>query len=298
MKNIFAIIFLLLTITEAYSQEPPVTSKNVDEFVDEFLLEEESINDLIVSLINFQFLYFSVNYNSATYFSGRDVDIDQYNITPQISYMHSKGFYASLSGIYYSEFIPHWDVTKATIGFGKNFGKKKLWGYYASASGFIYSNEIDNLYNSTINAGINIHTKNRTLGTQISGSYYFGSGTSYQIVSNSYANLYILKTKKHRLKLRPQLSIITGTQLVDLTTGTLQKTEITKDDVIIEEVPILQSNVYGLINTQVNLPIQYSIKSFDFEIGYNINFPSEIGIETDLKNTSFFNFGMAYLLNI
>ena len=298
MKKIIVAIFLFLAISQAHAQEPPATSKNVDFFIDELLLEEESINDLIASLVHFQFLYFSVNYNSATYFSGRDIDLDQFNITPQISYMHSKGFYASLSGIYYSEFIPHWDVTKATVGFGKSFGKNKIWSYYASASAFLYSNDLDNLYNSTVNGGIGIHTKKRTLGTQISGSYYFGSGTSYQIVSSSYANLYLLKTKKHKLKLRPQLSIITGTQIVDLTAGSLSKEVLTKETIETEETPILQSSAYSLINTQLNIPLQYSIQSFDFEIGYNLNFPSEIGLETDLKNTSFFNFGVGYLLNI
>ncbi|MFD1294071.1 hypothetical protein ACFQ5N_09515 [Lutibacter holmesii] len=298
MKRIIAIIFFISIIFSAKAQQPSTTSKNVDVFIDELLLEEETITDLIASLVHFQFLYFSVNYNAATYFSGRDVDIDQFNLTPQISYMHSKGFYASLSGIYYSEFTPNWDVTKATVGFGKSFGKNKNYSYYTSASVFFYSNDLDNLYNSTLNTGIGIHTKKRTLGTQISGSFYFGSDTSYQIISSSYANIYLIKTNKHKLKLRPQLSIITGTQLVDLTAGSIQNTTLTNEFVEVAETPILQLSSYSLINSQLSIPLQYSVQSFDFEVGYNFNFPNEIGLETDLENTSFFNFGMAYLLNI
>jgi hypothetical protein len=292
MKTILLYILLFFSVTSVFSQEPPVKKIAIDEYLDELLLEEESLDALFASLINFNFLYISVNYNTDTYFSGRDIDIDQYNVSPQITYMHSKGFYASISGIYYSEFIPHWDVTTATVGYGKSFGKDKIWRYYSSLSAYLYSdNNIEGLYKGNINAGFGIQNKKRTLGTSLSGSYYLGGDDTYQIVSRSYANLKLLKTKKHHLKIRPQLSIYSGTQIVDvLSNTTLQNGNI--------EQLYTQNNIFGLINTQVNFPIQYSINSFDFELGYNLNFPSEIGDESNLKNTSFFNIGISYLLDL
>jgi hypothetical protein len=288
MKTIQLYLCIFFCTISVFSQEPPPKKTDIDQYIDELLLEEQSLDELLASFINFHFLYISVNYNSDTYFSGRDIDIDQYNISPQITYMHSKGFYASLSGIYYSEFIPKWDVTTATIGYGKSFGKDKIWRYYTSLSGYLYSeNNIDGLYNGNISAGFGIQNKNRTLGTVISGSYYLGNDAAYQIVSRTYANLKLLKTKKHHLKFRPQLSIYTGTQIVDVLS-----------DTTLQETIISQNNVFGLINTQINFPIQYNTNSFDFELGYNLNFPSEIGDETDLKNTSFFNIGISYLLDL
>ena len=292
MKTILLYVCLFFCTVSVFSQEPPTKKIAIDEYIDEFLLEEESLDALFASLINFNFLYVSVNYNSDTYFSGRDIDIDQYNISPQITYMHSKGFYASLSGVYYSEFIPNWDVTTATLGYGKSFGKDKKWRYYTSLSGYFYSeNNIDGLYKGNISAGFGIQNKKRTLGTVLSGSYYLGDDATYQIISRTYANLKLLKTKKHYLKFRPQLSIYTGTQIVDVLSST------TFQDDIIEEL-YTQNNIFGLINTQINLPLQYSTNSFDFELGYNLNFPSEIGDETNLKNTSFFNIGISYLLDL
>jgi len=292
MKIILSTIGLFFCITIAFSQEPPTKEIAIDEYIDELLLEEQSIDELLASLINFQFLYFSVNYNTDTYFSGRDIDIDQYNVSPQITYMHSKGFYASLSGIFYSEFEPKWDVTTATIGYGKSFGKDKIWRYYTSLSGYLYSeNNIDGLYNGNINIGFGVQNKKRSVGTVISGSYYIGSGDTYQIVSRTYANLKLLKTKKHHLKIRPQLNVFIGKQIVDVLTSTSLQNEN------LEELYI-QNNIFGLINTQINFPIQYNINSFDFELGYNLNFPSEIGDETNLKNTSFFNISISYLLNL
>lgn len=296
MKKFLVFSFTIFSFFMVNSQEIPNETNEFDEIVDELLLEE-SFNELLVSLTNFHFLYFSFNYNSDTYFSGRDIGVDQFNISPQITYMHSKGFYASISGIVYSEFIPHWDVTIGTVGYGKSFGKNNMFRYYGSFSGYLYSNnDVDGLYNGTANAGISIHNKNRTLGTQISGSYYFGGESTYQIISRSYASLNLLKTPKHNLKFRPQLVFITGTQLVDIGGAPLQKEVLVKETTA-DEVN-LTSNIYTLIYTQLNFPLQYNFKSFDFELGYTFNIPSALENETDLKNTGFFNISLGYLLDL
>ncbi|WP_129364701.1 hypothetical protein [Lutibacter sp. HS1-25] len=280
----------------ANSQEIPFEKNEVDEIVDDLLIED-SFNDLLISLTNFHFLYFSLNYSSDTYFSGRAIDVDQFNLTPQITYMNSKGFYASISSIIYSEFIPHWDVTNATVGYGKNVGKDKIFRFYGSLSGYLYSNnDVEGLYNGTANAGIGIQNKKRTLGTQISGSYYFGGESTFQIVSRSYASLKLLKTPKHSLKFRPQLSFITGTQLVDIGSLPLQKEALIKETQA-NDVN-LTSNVYALIYTQLNFPLQYNYKSLDFEVGYNLNIPNALENETDLKNTGFFNIAIGYLIDL
>jgi len=297
MKKFFLSAILISSICIAFSQESPSKINDIDAYIDEMLLEEESFDAMIASFSNFNFLYVSVNYNSDTYFSGRDIDVDQFNVVPQITYMHSKGFYASLSGIYYGEFIPHWDVTTVTAGYGQSFGKNKLWRYYGSYSHYFYSNDLDNIYNSTVNAGLSIRNKKRTIGTQISAAYYFGSELTYQIVSRSFATLNLIKTTKHQLRFRPQLSIVTGTQIVDLSGGSIQKLLVAKEEAAVDEV-IVQSSPFSLINTQINIPLQYSTKSFDFELGFNFNIPSELEGESDLKNTSFFNVGVAYLIDL
>lgn len=298
MRRIFTLALFFFGNFLLFSQEPPQKKTDIDQNIEDFLMEDESIDVFMASLTNYHLIYLSVNYNSATYFSGRDLDVDQFNIVPQITYMHSKGFYAGISGIYYSEFEPNWDITTLTAGYGNGFGKKKLWRYYASYSYYFYSNDIDNLYNSTVNGGIGISNKKRSFGTQLSLSYYFGDEVTYQIVLRTYANLKLLKNKKHYLRFRPQFSIVTGTQIVDLSGGSIQKVLENKADAPLEDNALLEDNVFGLINTQFNIPLQYSIGAFDFELGFNYNIPSELGNETDLKNTSFFNLGVAYMIDL
>lgn len=289
MKKYITLLLLLSGLAFAYSQEP-TKEKEINDLIEELFMEDEVINELTASLKNSQFLYVSATYNSNTYFSGRDIDIDQYNIIPQITYVHSNGIFASLSGIYYSEFVPKWDVTTATVGFGENIGKKKLFKYSVSYSKYFYANDIDNIYTNTLNAGLGIRNKKRNIGTQISASYLFGEDQSFQIASRSFADFNLLKNKKTSLKFKPQLNIVAGKQTIELARIVNQNGQLVTE--------YTENDVFDLINTQINLPLIFSTNSFDFEAGYNINFPNAIGNESDLKNTGFFNFSVGYLFDL
>lgn len=289
MKKYFTLLLWLSGQFFVYSQEL-TKEKEIDALIDELFMEDEVINELTASLSNSQFLYISAAYNSDTYFSGRDIGIDQYNITPQITYAHSNGIFASLSGIYYSEFEPNWDVTVATLGFGKSIGKKKLFKYTVSYSRYFYASDINNIYTNTFNVGLGIRNKKRNMGTQLSGSYLFGENQSFEIASRSFMDFNLLKTNKSRLKFKPQLNVIAGKQTIELARIVNQNGQLLTQ--------YTENDIFDLINTQINLPLLYSTNSFDFEAGYNINFPNAIGDESNLKNTGFFNFSIGYLIDL
>ena len=92
------------------------------------------------------------------------------------------------------------------------------------------------------------------------------------------------------MNLRPQLNFIAGKQTIELSRFVLENGLPTTQN--------YTSDVFNLYNTQVNLPLQLNVNSFDFELGYNINFPLEIVGETNLKNTSYINFSLAYLIDL
>ncbi|MDO5969373.1 hypothetical protein Q4Q35_06105 [Flavivirga aquimarina] len=290
MKKVFMTFLILSSGLFTYSQEKPNSEKEkeVDEIIDSLLEDEDILDDLIDA--NFQFLYVSLDYNSDTYFSGRDIGIDQYNIRPQISYIHSKGFIASISGVYYNEFVPKWDFTALTLGYGKDIGKKKWFRLYASYSRYVYSNGVDNPFKNALTLSFGAKNKQRTIGTQLSGTYLFGSDDSFQISSTSYASFKLFKAKKSSLKLKPELNIVIGKQTFELAQTYLQ------DGVIYTDYS--ENDVFDLINTQINIPLEFSTNAFDFELGYNINLPSAIGTESNLNTTGFFNFSVAYMFDL
>ncbi|OSY88670.1 hypothetical protein WH52_03050 [Tenacibaculum holothuriorum] len=268
-----------------FAQEP--TESETDEIIDDLLGEDEIIDDLLESTTNFSMLYASVNYNSDTYFSGRDIGTDQFNIIPQLTYMHSKGFFASISGLYYSEFTPKWDYTSLAVGYGKSFGKDKKFRWSASYTRYFYAAEVDNPFKNGLTALVAFNNKKRNFGTLLSTTYLFGDDNSYQLASTTYGAIQLFKNKEEELKLRPQLSFLVGKQTIEqarvVNIGSSQVTRY------------IQNNEFGLLNTQLNIPIQYSVKSLDLELGYTLNIPSKLPGENNLSINGFFNFSMAYM---
>jgi hypothetical protein len=118
----------------------------------------------------------------------------------------------------------------------------------------------------------------------------FGKEQSFQIASRSYVSLNLLKTKKVSLKFRPQLNIIAGKQTIELT-----RIIPIGNDTALEDI---KNDIFELINTQINVPLQLTYNSFDFEVGYNYNIPNPIGTETNLDSTGFFNINLAYLIDL
>jgi hypothetical protein len=149
---------------------------------------------------------------------------------------------------------------------------------------------LENIYTNTLNAGLGVRNKKRTIGTQLSGSYLFGENQSFEIASRSFVDVNLLKTNKSNLKFKPQLNIVAGKQTIELARIYNQDGQILTE--------YTENDVFDLINTQINLPLQFSTNSFDFEAGYNINFPNVIGDESNLKNTGFFNFSIGYLIDL
>lgn len=290
MRKILTLFLILLGVHTTVSQEKSVKEKEVDEIIDALFNEDEAIDALMEELSNFEFLYVSVDYTNDTYFSGRDIDIDQYNIRPQMTYMNSKGFFTSLSGTHYSEFDPNWDFTAATVGYSKALSKEKLFRLYGAYTKYFYSSGVENPFKNAFSLGVGLRNKNRNIGTQLTSTYLFGDDNSIQFSWRSYVSFKLLKTKRSSMKFKPQLSFVAGKQTFELAQTSFQNGQIVTN--------YLENEVFDLINTQINFPLQFSTSSFDFELGYNVNLPSELSFETNLKSTSYFNFSMAYMIDL
>jgi len=263
----------------------------VDALIDELLLDQDDkFDEYFLSLSNFNLLYTSLNYNSNTYFTGRDIGYNQFNIVPQITYVSSKGIYGGISGTYFSEFYPKWDYTVAFLGYGRTIGKNKIVNYTISFSKYFFGNDEDDIFGNTIDIGLGLRSKNKKIGTQLIYTYLFGNEQSFQVVSKSYVTFNLSKKSNSLLKLRPQLNIIYGKQTVELPTIVVING--------IRTIVYSKKNVFDFMNTQLKFPLQYSYKNLDLEVGYTINFPNPIGYETNLNSTDFFNVTIGYLIEL
>lgn len=278
-------MFSIATSFCSYAQEE--NSDDIDVLIDElFFNNQQFLDELIEGGLTYNFLYTSVSYNTNTFFSGRDSGTDQFNIIPQVSYYHSSGFNASISGIYYQNFAPAWDFTSVSVGYFNTIGKQKNFNYNLGYTHFFYSDDFTN----SIDLSVGIRNIKRTLGTTLAASYLFGTDNSLQLVSNSFLNINLKRTSNLALRFRPNISFIIADQ-------TYTFSSIIRSPLGPRIVTVVQE-VFDLLNTQLSFPLSLSTKSWDFEVGYHLNLPNAVSNESNLSNTNFFSFSIGYLLDL
>jgi hypothetical protein len=156
-------------------------------------------------------------------------------------------------------------------------------------SRFFYSDNYD-AFNNSFDLNFGLRNRSRTLGTNISTSYMFGTDQSLQFVSNSYGKIYLLKKNNYSLKLRPEISFNVINQSISY-----QRLRLENDEIIIQT---LTKDIFDLVNTQVSLPLLLSTKSWDFEIGYSLNFPNAVVADRNIDPTGFFNISAGYFIDL
>ena len=282
------LLFSIATSFCSYAQEENLD--DIDGLIDElFFYDQQFLDELIEGGLTYNFLYTSVSYNTNTFFSGRDSGTDQFNIIPQVSYYHSSGFNASISGIYYQNFAPAWDFTSVSVGYFNTIGKQKNFNYNLGYTHFFYSDDFDDFTNS-IDLSVGFRNTKRTLGTTLAASYLFGTDTSLQLVSNSFFNINLKRTSNLALRFRPNISFIIADQ-------TYTFSSIIRSPLGPRIVTVVQE-VFDLLNTQLSFPLSLSTKSWDFEVGYHLNLPNAVSNESNLSYTNFFSFSVGYLLDL
>lgn len=290
LSVVWLLLFSVATTTHLYAQEPTKQDDDLDALLDDLFFSEDQLMEDILDLFAAKdFMYASTRYNSNSYFSGRDSGIDQFNIVPQLTFFHSSGFNVSISGVLYQEFDPNWDFTNLSVAYFKRFGKNKQYYFNVGYSRYIYSDGWD-IFTNSLNLSCGFRTKDKSFGTEISTALLFGGDESLQLVSNSYGSLVLSKKKDFLLKFRPQLSFVVAQQTIALEQlNTVGETTT---------VDYIYNDVFDLLNTQLSLPLTLITKSWDFQLGYAVNFPNPVATETNLETTGFTYFSVGYLIDL
>lgn len=168
IKKIGLLLFAVATSFCSYSQER--SEEDVDSLLDElFFSEKQFLDEMLQAGISQDFIYTSFSWNSNTFFSGRSSGVDQFNFIPQITYFNSSGFNATLSGIYYENFTPHWDFTSVSLAYFNTIGKRNSVFYNLGYTRYFFTESVSTFTNS-LDLNIGITNAKRSVGTSLSGS--------------------------------------------------------------------------------------------------------------------------------
>ena len=308
--------FFILIFPLVYSQQKTEVEE-IDLLIEELFFSQQDLGELLnenkISLI-----YSSINYNSNTFYSGRSIGVNQFNLSPQISYLNSNGLTISLSGIYLDQFDPAWDLTTISIGYSKWINKKNTVSLNTSFSNYFYSYDQNDIYSRSVSLGMSYQSLNDKLFLNTSAGIFFDGSNLFQIISNFYYSFNLIKkrekikeqnkrsqvwkvnvngkqksrrilTDKLTLDFKPLVSFYFNSETID--------TEYSPSFFINQNINANQ-NYFGLINTQIKLPIEFNLNSIDLELSYYINIPIPIGDENNPSNTSFFGISIGYLFDL
>ncbi|MFY0630144.1 MAG: hypothetical protein JXR05_07160 [Flavobacteriaceae bacterium] len=281
------LLFTIATSFVSYGQEK-TEDEVLDGLLDDlFFNDKEFVDDLLNSINQYDFLYTTVSYNSNTFFAGRDSGVDQFNIIPQVSYYSSSGFNATISSAYYQDQDPNWDFVSITTGYSNTIGKSRSIHYNVGYSRFFYSDGFDS-FNNSIDVMLGVRNSTRTFGAIASASYLFGTDQSVQISSRVYGNITLTRQSGFALRFKPQFNLLVAEQVISFVSPPRNGAP-----------PMLIVNEeFGLLNTQLNLPISFTSSSWDIELSWNLNMPIAVPNERNLTSTNFFSLSVGYLLDL
>lgn len=293
MKKIFLFLFLTIYLFQSGLR---AQDNRIDSLLNEILFSDEDFTELISSSKNFQFLYARANYDSQTYFAGRDIGLEQYNLTSQLSYFHSIGISLGAAAVYYSAMEPKISTVLLMAGYSGRFTKSMDYRYRLSYNRYFFPTSdvlSASTFNSSLGGGITIDKK--VAGTRLDYSLLMGKAYSSQASWDLYGDLNIVRFGRlNRIKFEPEVSFYLGSD----------KTIISQLGIVPGRFPIeyettqVEKTKFGWMNTELKLPVTISLGNFDFELGYNLNFPRSAVSSEKIGSTTYFNFSIGYLISL
>lgn len=304
MQRLFTTILVFLSFTLAWAQQDSLKQDSLlNAAIDEMMTEDGiDLYELFDGNTNFHFLYFGTTFNSKAMYAGQeipylDANLEEkalYNGGFQLYYFISNGLYFGASGGWYRDSDPGFKTSVVSLGYTNSPKKLSFFRYRMSYDRFIYLNmgaDYQPTFSGDINLGSTFSYEN--IGARVDYTMLMGKDTlGHQLSLDVYARFKLLDLGGYdRVQFKPEISTFFASEIVEIEKGT---------------PPFIEYDLYtdwGLLNTQLILPISVSYKSFDFDLAFVYNYPTSLNpdlyIPSDYYKTSYyFRFSLGYILKI
>lgn len=284
MKRPVAILMIFCSLS-ALAQ-----TDRIDSLLNDLVFNENDPLILPEITVKYNFLNTGVNFNSKAYYAGREIGGNIYSITGHVYYYNFRGFFLGSSGNWYSQLAPGYSSTTLTAGLYKAINKSKTLSFRSSYNRFIFyepDTTYEKPYSNSISAGLSFRKK--WFGARISSNFLFGNDYGYSVSSGINSRINFVKFgKSNKIYSMPDLSVFVGAEYIsEISTGAQTGSEITE-----------WQKVYGLLNTQLYIPLCISLGDFDFEFAYSINFPATQDKHITYPVSGYYSATLTYMLAI
>jgi hypothetical protein len=245
---------------------------------------------------NHNFIYGRMGYDSKTVYAGREIGTDQYNLTGQLFYLNSIGLSLGVSGAWYSQMDPSYRSTVVSAGYSNGLGKNKWIRYRASYNRYFYNSDtsdFDPVYTGSVNAGLTF--KAGSVGTRFDYSLLTGKEFASQASADLFGKFTLFKIgKKSKLRILPEVSFYFGSETVELE----RYSYLTDGPQSPVDVDYTYEDRFGLMNTQLSLPLEILIGDLDIEVAYIYNINRSLDTDYTFENVSMISFSVGYFFMI
>lgn len=236
------------------------------------------------------YLYSGAICDNKTFYAGRELGDDMYTINGSMYLMHSRGYYIGASGAWYPDLNPAYNATVLSAGLIKPLNKKKNLSLRASYSRYFF-NSADSVSDNDINnnIGVGLTLRNKWIGGRLSFNALFGDEFGMNFSPVVFSNITIARFGiSGKLFMAPEVSLFVGSETIEYAS--------TGSSVDPSGTSYTTTDKYGILNTQIYLPVCVYAGDFDFEFGYSVNFPTTMDTSQSYPISSFLSFSVGYLL--
>lgn len=255
--------------------------------------DDEKWMDILSGKANYHLLYFQMAYESNSYFAGRDIGLEQPNLTAQASYSY-KQFSVSAAAIVYPQLYPPLQATalsvnyriplKFPVNFDINYGR-----YFFKSE----NDTLSSIYPNGFGLGLSHHAKFWGVSTDM--SLLTGSeGLVPQIDASVYGAFKVFSWKKtNYISVRPELEFYFGSETTARARVPRGLAKVTgpgggqgKGGGSGSGQEIVYSTAFGLLNTAINIHLLATLGDFDIAASIQNNRSRSIDAKIAYKPTS------------
>lgn len=252
-------------------------SLNIFNLIDSLLLLEE--------LEDRSQLAVRIGYNSNVLSLGRTLGIEQFGLSPSVSFYHKSGLFADVTGFWSKDFEPSYYLTVVSAGYMHTFSK-----YFAVTGNYdryFYNTDIPDQYIDFENTvGVTPYFDYKFLSLRIDYSFYFGEQTAHRIMPALGLNL----TKRNFLKiekimLAPVAYVLFGNETSIVTNTTTSE--------------LMEKEVFGVMNYAFSVPLYVRHKNWSLQVGYTYSIPKKLANELYVPPKSgYITAGLTYYIDL
>ncbi len=261
---------------------------------------------------NYHIVYFQAEYETNSYFAGRDIGLDCANVIAQTAYSY-KNISMGAAAIFYENLHPTLQTAAVSIDYqlplnlpiNINVGYDR---YFV----FGETDTIASKYPNSINVSLAYQT--HFWKAELPISLIVGSdGILPQIAPSIYGKFELYKWKKtNSISIKPEINFHLATEetALSITPGHRPRPNLGKPNALAQENsgngqgqgpgqgsrPEAQYlKTFGLMNTQINLELIAELKDFEIGLSYQYNRPKSMDPQINYSATSLLAISMGYV---